>query len=94
MKVLVEVELVDFRVDPSFGSHFLNQIIAMSVGYLSVPWGSDASFVDWDWLLAQTPAARGATASGTSGWVHLRLERPLEAIIDGRKGHAVVRKPA
>ncbi len=94
-KILVEIELADFRVDPSFGSHFLNQIVSMNVGYLSVPWGSETSFVDWDWLLAQEAARRAGPSEGRTGrFVHLRFERPLEAIIDGRKGHAVLRKPA
>ncbi len=46
------------------------------------------SFVDWAWLetlpvVAETEFIR-----------HVRLKKPMEILIDGRKGRAVVLKPA
>lgn len=52
-KVIVETDLIDFRVKPSQGTHFLQNIISHGIGYLNIPYGSDKNFIDWKWLKNQ-----------------------------------------
>jgi hypothetical protein len=90
-RVIVETEMPGFAVDFSFGSHFFHNVISMNVGYLTVPDrgevpGGGSSFVDWAWLSSFPPDRR------TAHCARARLPGPLEIVMDGRKGRAIVRK--
>lgn len=85
-RVLIEVDLPDFRVEASQGSHFFHNLVAMNVGYLKVRHDSPAGFVDWNWLHCQSAVRR------TGHLVHVRLPEPCEVRLDGRSGRAVVRR--
>jgi len=39
-KVIVEVDLPDFHLDASLGSHFFHNVTSMNVGYFSINQGS------------------------------------------------------
>jgi hypothetical protein len=92
-RVIVESGLKDIAVTPSQGSHFFQNLTSFRVGYFSVgpeggtrPDGRQGS-IDWDWLTA-------APAVKDSGNVrHLRFERPLLVMIDGRHQRGVILKP-
>jgi hypothetical protein len=86
-KVIVETDLADFHVKPSQGTHFLQNIIAQGVGYISIPYGSDQSFIDWFWLSKQK------SLSETDHVRHIRLDAPLVVKIDGRSRKAIIGKP-
>jgi len=83
-RVIVESGFRDFRVTPSQGSHFFQNLTSFQVGYFTVNAGE--GFVDWDWLAAQAPLADGMVR-------HLRFDEPLTVIMDGRRGRGVVYKP-
>jgi hypothetical protein len=85
-RLIVETEMPGFPVDFSFGSHFFHNVTSMNVGYLTV--GGSASFVDWAWLSSLSPERRTAHCART------RLPEPLEIVMDGRKGRAIIRKRA
>lgn len=84
-KAIVEADLPDFRVDSSLGSHFFHNVTAMNIGYFSAAYGSLSSFVDWDALAALPLVARTAHCS------LVRAERELEILMDGGRGHGVIR---
>ena len=86
-RIIVEVELPDFRVDPSLGSHFFHNVTSMNIGYFDICRDCTGSFLDWEWLHARRPEAR------TEHFVHLRFDRPLVAKMDGRKRVSVLYKP-
>ena len=86
-RVLVEAVYGDFVVTPSFGTHFFQNIIAFNIGYLTVDDNRRNSHFDWDWL-ESLPAA-----DETEYVRHVRLNDPLEVLIDGRKSRAVILKP-
>jgi hypothetical protein len=86
-KIIVEVELPDFKVDPSLGSHFFHNVTSMNIGYFDIPHASPTSFLDWGWLRSRPPLAR------TEHFVHLRFDRPLVAKMDGRKRVSVLYRP-
>ncbi len=87
VKIIVEVELADFQVDPSLGSHFFHNVTSMNIGYFDIPYNSGANFVDWRWLGSRKAAGR------SKHFVHLRFDKPLVARMDGRKRISVIFKP-
>jgi CheY-like chemotaxis protein len=86
-RVVVEVELDDFRFDASLGSHFFHNITSKGVGYFSVSRAQRSSFIDWDWLKDQHPVEK------TEHFVHLQVDRPMIVKMDGRRGISVIQKP-
>jgi hypothetical protein len=86
-RVIVEAGFEDFRVSPSQGTHFFQNLTSFNVGYFTVNPDEGDGYVDWDWLRAQ-PAA-----SEACGVRHLRLASPLDIRIDGRRNAGLVLKP-
>ncbi len=84
-KVIVEAGLRDFKVTPSQGSHFFQNLTAFNVGYFTVNPDAGEGFVDWEWLDKQP--ARSALAHVR--YVHLK--EPLTVTMNGKKGEGVVR---
>ena len=86
-RLVVETALENFRIEPSQGTHFFQNLTSFGVGYFTVdPYGSD-DFVDIDGL-DSLPAEYESE--------HLRLvafEQPLIIGIDGKKGNGVVKNP-
>jgi hypothetical protein len=82
-RVIVEASLPGMSPDPSQGSHFFQNLIAFGTVYLTVRYASTA--IDWAQL-------RSAEAVEFGRFVHhVRLERPLRIVADGRQSRAVVR---
>ncbi len=55
-KVIVETGIKEFDIDPSQGTHFIHNIIALNIGYFNVPfYAKENAFIDWDWLKKQKP---------------------------------------
>ena len=46
-KVIMEVDLKDFQVDHSQGSHFFHNISSAGIPYFFVKYGSQTDFLDW-----------------------------------------------
>jgi len=86
-RVIIEAAYGDFAVEPSFGTHFFQNLIAFQIGYLNIGLPNDQNFIDWDWLNSQ-PAVKD-----TEHVRHISLPKPIEVIIDGRNGRAVILKP-
>ena len=87
-RAIVEAGFADFRVTPSQGSHFFQNLTAGNVGYFTVNPDVGEGFVDWSWLAAQ-PAV-----SETEFVRHLRFEQPFDIAINGRAHAGIVAKPA
>lgn len=87
-RVIVEAGFRDFRVTPSQGSHFFQNLSAFQVGYFTVNPDLGEGMVDWDWLAAQ-PAEeeRGCVR-------HLRFGEPLTVLMNGRASAGAILKPS
>jgi hypothetical protein len=86
-RVIVEAGFRDFRVTPSQGSHFFQNLTAFQVGYFTVNPDAGEGFVDWEWLDAQP-------ASEELGCVrHLRFLTPLVGVMNGRTSRGLIFKP-
>jgi CheY-like chemotaxis protein len=86
-RVIVEAGFRDFRVTPSQGSHFFQNLSAFQVGYFTVNPDLGEGMVDWDWLAAQ-PAVeeRGCVR-------HLRFTEPVMVLMNGRSSLGMILKP-
>lgn len=85
-KVIVECSLDNFRVDPSQGTHFFQNLTSFNAGYIDVdPYRCGSDQFDYESL--QTMPAVGETEYMR----HVRLERELEICIDGRSGKAYLK---
>ncbi len=87
-RVLVETNLPDFQVDSSLGSHFFHNLTSMNIGYFTVDCRNERHFIDWEWL-RRLPAV-----TETAHFRHVRTERPLDILMDGRHGLSLIRKPS
>ena len=87
-RVIVEAGFEDFRVAPSQGTHFFQNLTSFNVGYFTVNPDAGEGFVDWGWLAAQT-AVRTASAVR-----HLHFASPLVVKMNGKIGEGVIIKPA
>ncbi|MCX6113319.1 MAG: hypothetical protein NTY22_08605, partial [Proteobacteria bacterium] len=86
-RVMIEVALENFNIDPSHGSHFFHNITSLEIGYLTIPVNSYGDFVDWEWLEDQPAVYESPLVR------HIKLETPLEVILNGRKGKGTILKP-
>ena len=85
-RVLVECSLPDFRVDPSQGTHFFQNLTSFNAGYVNVdPYLRKGDVVDLSQLDA-LPAVEETTFIR-----HVRFDQPLKVCIDGRAGKAVIK---
>ncbi len=86
-RVIVESGFRDFRVAPSQGSHFFQNLTSFQVGYFTVNAEAGEGFVDWDWIAGQP-------AEGERGFVrHLRFAEPLVVKMNGRRNQGIIYKP-
>jgi CheY-like chemotaxis protein len=86
-RAIVEAGFADFKVAPSQGSHFFQNLAAGDIGYFTVNPDAGDGFVDWEWLSAQPAWAE------TEFVRHLRFEAPLVVMINGRSHTGRVMKP-
>jgi hypothetical protein len=86
-RVIIEAGFADFKVTPSQGTHFFQNLTSFNVGYFTVNPDAGDGFVDWDWL-AGVPAVRE-----TAYVRHLRFDRPVVVKMNGKQGEGVIYKP-
>ncbi len=86
-RVIIEANFKDFTVDPSQGSHFLENLNSFSVGYFTVPYEKEKSFVDWEWLQSQTPIEKMSYTK------LLRFDKRLLIKMNGRESFGIIFKP-
>lgn len=83
-QVIVELELKNYRVDPSQGTHFFQNLTSFGVGYFNIGSSVDNGVYRKD-LLDAMPAV-----SETRYVRHVRFEHPLKILMDGKKQEGIV----
>ncbi len=83
-RVIVEVGLEGKPIDPSFGSHFFQNVTSFRIGYFTVSGRDDV--LDWSWLRS-LPARK---TTDHLKWI--KLKEPLAVWIDGRTGNGLILK--
>ena len=83
-KAIAECGLENFRIEPSQGSHFFQNMTSFNVGYMNIdPWSRpddryDPAVLDALPAVEETDLVR-----------HVRLDKPLEMYVDGFKNKAI-----
>jgi hypothetical protein len=86
-RVIVEAGFRDFRVTPSQGSHFFQNLTAFQTGYFTVNPDAGEGSVDWQWL-AEQPAVE------EQGCVrHLQFAAPIRIVMNSRTSQGAIFKP-
>ncbi len=96
-RVIAEVALKNYRIDPSQGTHFFQNLTSFGVGYFTIEWNDTYynnkeaqaeprrhSFFRQD-LLDQMPAVEE-----TPYVRHVRFPQPLRILMDGKRQEGVV----
>jgi hypothetical protein len=86
-RVIIESGLDNYRVDPSQGTHFFQNLTAFKVGYFTINPFIDDGFIDLEFL-SSTEAVFEDTYLK-----HVRFSAPMVVKIDGRKKTGVIMKP-
>ncbi|WP_456378975.1 PEP/pyruvate-binding domain-containing protein [Lutibacter sp.] len=85
-KIIVEAGLNDFRIDPSQGTHFFQNLTSFKVGYLTINPFINDGFFDLDYLSKQETYSEGEYIR------HIRFKEPLTIIIEGKNNKAAIFK--
>ncbi|MEA1887874.1 MAG: PEP/pyruvate-binding domain-containing protein [Bacteroidota bacterium] len=86
-RVIVESGLPNYRIDPSQGTHFFQNITSFRVGYFTINPFIDDGYYDVDFL-NNTPHVYQDEYIR-----HVRFDKPLSIMIDGRIHKGVIMKP-
>lgn len=86
-KVIVECGLENYRVDPSQGTHFFQNLTSFGVGYFTINPFKGEGWFDESYL-NQLPAIEE-----TEYLRHVQLESPMIIKMDGKRSLGVVMKP-
>ncbi|MCC8071738.1 MAG: phosphoenolpyruvate synthase [Bacteroidales bacterium] len=86
-KLIAETALPNYRIEPSQGTHFFQNLTSMGAGYFTIDPAAHNGFCDYTYLnslpaIYETELVR-----------IVRFDAPLPIGINGRKGHGVVAKP-
>ena len=86
-RIIIESGLKNFRIDPSQGTHFFQNLTSFRVGYFTINPYIKEGYYDVDFLNKQN-------AIYEDGFLrHVRFDKPLEIMIDGKKHRGVILKP-
>ena len=87
-RVIVEVALKNYNIDPSQGTHFFQNLTSFGVGYFTVDTNTEeGGFVNKE-ILDAMPAIEE-----TQYVRHVRFDRPLRILMDGKKQEGAVLHP-
>lgn len=87
-RVIVEVALKNYNIDPSQGTHFFQNLTSFGVGYFTVDTNTEeGGFVNKE-ILDAMPAVEE-----TQYVRHVRFEHPMRILMDGKKQEGAVLIP-
>ena len=85
-RIIIEIDLDENNPDPSFGSHFFQNVTSLRIGYFTIQKSNANSEIDLDWIESQ-PVKQ---SSKYIRWY--QLEEPLTSQINGRTGEGCISK--
>lgn len=86
-RLIVESGLEHYRIDPSQGTHFFQNLTSFRVGYFTINPFINEGYYDLEFLNAHPAAYEDEYIR------HVHFEKPLRVAIDGKKNFGVVFKP-
>ena len=85
-KIIMELGIEGLEPDPSFGSHFFQNLTSLHLGYFTFNKKQTKNDINWD-ILKQT-----TTEQSTDYVKLLKMKTPLKCIIDGTSGKGIIFK--
>jgi len=86
-RIIVESGLENFRIDPSQGTHFFQNVTSFGVGYMTINPFIDDGFYDLEYLASFEAVYEDQYIR------HICFDSPMCIQIDGRKNRGVIYKP-
>ena len=86
-QTIVELGIDELNPEPSFGSHFFQNVTSLRIGYFTLQHIDRGGEIDIDWL-NNLPVKQ---ATKFIRWI--LLDDPMHISIDGRTGEGVILKP-
>ncbi len=83
----MESGLDNYRIEPSQGTHFFQNLTSFRVGYFTINPFSNDGFFDTDFLDKEPCVYEDEFVK------HIRFKNPIIAVIDGKKRIGVIFKP-
>ena len=87
-RIIVEAGLTNYRVDPSQGTHFFQNLTSFGVGYFTINAFMNDGVYNQDFLNAQPAVYESKYLR------HVHFEHPITAKMDGKKKQGVVLLPS
>ena len=85
-KIIVEAGLHDFRIDPSQGTHFFQNLTSFKVGYLTINPFINDGFLDLEYLNEQEAVYENEYLR------HIKFKEPMTIVIEGKTNRAAIYK--
>ncbi len=87
-RIIVESGLKNYRIDPSQGTHFFQNLTSFRVGYFTINPYIGEGYYDVEFL-------NNIAAEYEDEYLrHIKFEKPLEIMVDGRKHKGLIMKPS
>lgn len=86
-RLIVESALPGYRIEPSQGTHFFQNLTSFGVGYFTIDQPGGSGYIDTEWLEKQ-PAVYDSDTIRI-----VEFDAPLGIAINGRKSKGIVMKP-
>ena len=86
-KLIIETSLANYRIDPSQGTHFFQNLTSFGVGYFTIDENTKQGFVQQQ-ILDEMPAVEE-----TKYVRHVRFSHPLRILMDGKRQEGAVLFP-
>jgi len=86
-KIIIEIGHKSFPVDPSFGSHFFQNLTSLHIGYLTIDNKNNNDFINDTWLNQYKPKEKGKFID----WYQFNY--PFKTVIDGLSGNGKILIP-
>jgi len=86
-RLIIESGIENYRIDPSQGTHFFQNLTSFRVGYFTINPFIEDGYYDLEFLDKQKVVYEDETIR------HICFKRPLQIIIDGKQNIGVVLKP-
>ncbi|MFQ6614105.1 MAG: PEP/pyruvate-binding domain-containing protein, partial [Fidelibacterota bacterium] len=83
-QVIVELGLEALPIDPSFGSHFFQNVTSMRIGYFTINHKTAGDLLDYHWIEQQSVVKKLELATC------YQLHSPVEIRINGESGEGVI----
>lgn len=86
-RLIVETALEGYRIEPSQGTHFFQNLTSFGTGYFTIDPAAGNGYIDHEWLDSQP------VEKETEFVKMIRIDEPFTVAINGRKSKGIVLKP-